>query len=306
MSLLDILTPLYILISLGFFLKQFNFPNNDFWPGIERMSYYVLFPTLILVALMNATINYSLLGIILIVILIPTLISGIIQWLGFFSPNISKPTFSSMFQGSIRNNTPISLVIVAWIVPDTGLAIMAVIILIMIPMNNLLSILILLHYGDTSNQSKTSKWWKGILGNPLIIACFLGLALNLLKLRMPQPLIETAEFLGRSALPFTLLAVGAGLKLKSVFHQKSVIIFTSFTKLILTPSICFGLCVLLDVEADIAKSAIIFCAVPTAVSSFILAKQMGGDADGMARIITFQTISAALTLPFFLLLAQQY
>lgn len=75
MSLLGILTPLF---RIGVFHKQFNFPNSDFWLSIERMSYYVLFPSLILVALMNTAINYSRLRVILIVILIPTSISGIV------------------------------------------------------------------------------------------------------------------------------------------------------------------------------------------------------------------------------------
>ena len=306
MNLLDILTPLYLLIGLGFILNKYNFPNTEFWPGIERISYFILFPTLIFVALMKATIDFSLLSTLLAIILIPTLISGALQWLGFLSPNLTPPTFSSMFQGSIRNNTMISLVVIAWVVPDTGLALMALIILIMVPINNLLAILALLRYGDSAPKKNKPKWWLSIIGNPLIISCFLGLFLNILQIKLPETIIDTAEFLGRSALPFALLAVGAGLNLKSVFHNKLIVLLTSFSKLIIMPALCFGLCKLLQVDAEITKSAIIFCAMPTAVSSFILAKQMGGNSDVMAQIITFQTLMAAITLPFFLLVAQNY
>ena len=306
MNLLDILTPLYILISLGFILKLYDFPNSEFWPGIERMSYYVLFPTLIFIALMKATIDYSLLSTILILILIPTLISGGLQWLGFINPAFSKPTFSSMFQGSIRNNTLISLVIISWMLPDSGLVVMAMIILVMVPINNFLSIVVLLRYGKHANYQSQKKWWVDIIANPLIIACIVGLVFNLLKIELPKPLVETADFLGRSALPFALLAVGASLKIKSIFNHKLAILFTSFSKLVLTPLICLVLCRLLEIEPEIAKSAIIFCAMPTAISSFILAKQMGGDSDRMAQIITFQTLMAAITLPLFLLIAQNY
>lgn len=305
MDHLNILTPLYLLITLGFLLYKYDFPGKEFWPGIERMTYYVLFPTLIFVALVKAPVNLSLLGIILIVILIPSLISGALQWLGFFSTNLSGATFSSMFQGAVRNNTAISLVVAAWLIPENGLAIMSVVMLIMIPAVNFLSIFILVKYGKKKQVAPTNLW-IGIIRNPLIIACLLGITFNLLNIKLPQPIIGTAEFLGRSALPFSLLAVGAGLKFNSVLQNKLALSLSSITRLILTPLLCWMLCLALKVEPDIAKVAIIFCAMPTAVSSYILAKQMGGDADGMAQIITFQTTLAAFTLPIFLIIVQQY
>lgn len=305
MTSLDILTPLYLLIILGFSLKRFNFPSLAFWTDIERMTYYVLFPTLIFVSLLKAPVDLSLLGKIIIIILIPTLISGLLQWLGFLSPKLSRGTFSSMFQGAVRNNTAISLVIAAWLIPDKGLAIMAVIMLIMIPAVNLMSIFILLRYGRSTTVASPSLWY-GILSNPLIVACALGLFFNMLGVRLPQSLLDTADFLGRSALPFALLAVGAGLKFDSILQNKLAITLSSLTRLILIPTLCWLLCLLLNVEQDVAKVAIIFSAMPTAVSSYILARQMGGDSEGMAQIITFQTTLAAFTLPLFLIIAEQY
>jgi len=112
--------------------------------------------------------------------------------------------------------------------------------------------------------------------------------------------------LGRSALPFALLAVGAGLKFGSIFEKKLAISLSSFAKLLVTPLLSWGLCVAFNASPDLTKVAIIFSAMPTAISSFILAKQMGGDADTMAQIITVQTLLAALTIPVFLVIAQQY
>lgn len=303
MNLLDILTPLYILILLGYFLKKNQFPSLDFWSGLEKITYYILFPTLIFVALIKADISVSLLANVLIVITVPALLSGFLQYLGFLSPILTRPTFSSMFQGAVRNNTMISLVIIAWILPENGVAIMALIMLIMIPVNNLSSIFILLKYGN-SEEIIIPKWWLGIIKNPLIIACLSGLVLKSLDVKLPSALIHTAEFLGRSALPFALLTVGAGLKFGTLFRKKLAIVLSSFAKLIFTPLLSWCLCIVIGVDSDLAKIAIIFSAMPTAVSSFILSKQMGGDADVMAQIITIQTILAAFTIPVFLIIAQ--
>ena len=309
MQHLDILTPLYLLIALGFILKKYKFPSIDFWPAIERMTYYVLFPTLIFVALLKAPVDLSMLGKIIVVILIPTIISGAFQWFGFLSPNLTGETFTSMFQGAVRNNTAISLVIASWLVPESGLAIMAVVMLIMIPAVNFMSIFILLKYGKSKDKTRgqpSITFRSGVFKNPLIVACILGLLFNMLGVNLPQSILGTAEFLGRSALPFALLAVGAGLTFRSILQQKLAITLSSITRLILTPLLCWTLCLLLNVETEIAKIAIVFCAMPTAVSSYILARQMGGDAKTMAQIITFQTSFAAITLPIFLIIAQQY
>lgn len=305
MNLLEILTPLYLLIALGYILKKYQFPNIEFWPGIEKMTYYILFPTLIFVALLKAEVNLSLFIKVIIVVSIPALLSALSQWLGFLSPHLSKATFSSMFQGALRNNTSISLVIIAWLLPSNGLAIIALVVLIMVPLNNISSIFVLLRYGDT-NGAAAPKWWIGLLKNPLIIACTLGLILGGFNLSLPKPLINTAEFLGRSALPFALLAVGAGLKFGSLFEKKLAITLSSIAKLIFTPLASWGLCILVDANPDLTKVAIIFSAMPTAISSYILAKQMGGDADGMAQIVTMQTILAAFSIPVFLYIVQQY
>ena len=303
MNLLDLLIPLYLLISLGFFLKKYQFPSQEFWPGIEKMIYYILFPVLVFVAILKAPIDSSLIFKLIIVTLVPVLLSGLLQFTGFISPKINGATFSSMYQGAVRNNTAISLVIVAWLLPDTGLASMAVIILIMVPMNNLTSILVLLRYGNNTKESSL-MWWFDVIKNPLIIASALGLIFNILNIGLPISLINTADFLGRSALPFALLIVGAGLKFGSFFDNKLAIAISSFGGLVVAPVISWGLCTIMGIEADLAKVVIIFSAMPTAVSSYILAKQMGGDAEGMAQIITFQTVAAALTLPVILLLLQ--
>ena len=307
MNIIDILIPLYLLITLGFFLKKYQFPSNEFWLGMEKMIYFILFPILIFAAILKAPMEISLFAKLAILTLIPAVLSGLLQYAGFLSPRMSRATFSSMFQGAVRNNTTISLIIVAWMVPDTGLAMIAVIVLIMVPFNNVTSVLVLLHYGKEGNTQENSiSLWKGVAKNPLIIASASGLVLNVFGLKLPDPLLNTAEFLGRSALPFGLLAVGAGLKFGSFFDNKLAILLSSVGKLVITPAVTYALCIMLNVEADTAKVVIIFSAMPTAILSYILAKQMGGDADGMAQIITFQIIAAALTLPIILLITQSY
>ena len=305
MNISQILIPLYLLISLGLIFKYYKFPNDAFWPSLERFIYYVLFPALLFVALVKAPVNGALLKDIILVILLPALLIGFTQWLGFLFPSISSPTFSSMYQGAVRNNTAVVLVIAPWVVPDKGIAIVAVVILILVPFNNIVSVLVLNHYGDNKKRQQVT-WWKGLIKNPLIIACIAGILVNFSGIKLPLSLLDTADFLGKSALPLALLAVGSGLKLGSIFHNKIAIILSSVAKLLVLPILAWGACILFQIDTETAKIALLYSAVPTATSSFILARQMGGDAETMAQLITFQTLLAAFTLPIFLAIAQSY
>lgn len=305
MNITDILIPLYLLITLGYFLKKYQFPSKEFWPGIEKMIYFILFPVLVFGAILKAPMEVSLFINLITLTLVPVIIAGLLQFVALLSPTTEGATVTSMYQGAIRTNSTIALVIVAWLVPETGLSMMAVLILIMVPFNNISSILVLLRFGNKT-EGKIEPMWKGIVKNPLIVASVLGLLLNLLGLKLPEPFMNTADFLGRSALPFALLAVGAGLSFGSIFDKKLAILLSSIGKLVIAPVLTYALCRWLNIETDLAKVVIITSAMPTAISSYILAKQLGGDAEGMAQIITFQIIAAALTLPVVLLVLQRY
>lgn len=62
-------------------------------------------------------------------------------------------------------------------------------------------------------------------------------------------------------------------------------------------------CWLFGIEGIARTVAVIAGAVPTAASSFILARQMGGDAPLMANLITVQVLLAVFSLPLMMWLA---
>ena len=55
-----------------------------------------------------------------------------------------------------------------------------------------------------------------------------------------------------------------------------------------------------------AAVAVLYNGLPTSASSYVLARQMGGDGKLMAGIITATTLAAALTLPVLVASATQW
>jgi predicted permease len=108
------------------------------------------------------------------------------------------------------------------------------------------------------------------------------------------------EPLSDLALPLGLMTVGAGLQLKALRGASMPFLVSSMAKLVGFPLLTAGLALLLGLEGMMVQVAILLAALPTATSSYILARQLGGDAPLMAGIISGQTLLAMVTIPLLL------
>jgi hypothetical protein len=68
------------------------------------------------------------------------------------------------------------------------------------------------------------------------------------------------------------------------------------------PLIAVSLARLFGVEGSDIAIAAIAASVPTASASYVLARQLGGNAPLMAEILTLQTLLAMLTMPMMIAL----
>lgn len=141
-----------------------------------------------------------------------------------------------------------------------------------------------------------------VLKNPLILACVVGIALNLSGVGLPLGSDRFLSMLGAASLPLGLLCVGAALQPAYLLGERHALLLNSAGKLLLLPCLVGLLAWLLQLPALAGALVVIFFALPTAPSAYILARQMGGDSQLMAGIITMQTLLAALSLPLVLML----
>ncbi|MDZ7760708.1 MAG: AEC family transporter [Desulfovermiculus sp.] len=295
------LLPVFIIIFLGYGCKQIGFPGDGFWGAAERMTYFVFFPALLInkLAFASFAASTALPMAASIMATILTLSAGLLLlrpreiWPG--------PVFSSIFQGSIRFNTFVGLAAVSALLGPSGVTLAAVAIIAMIPLINLLCVPTVAYFGHGSSGGLV-RMVTEILRNPLILACLVGFALNIVDMPKPAGLFQVFDLLGRAALPVGLLAVGAGLRITSLHTNVSGLLASSFIKLILFPMITAFFCFLFQVTGEAKTVAVLFASLPTAVSAFILARQLGGDTTLMASIVTVHTVLAVATMPLVLAL----
>ena len=290
------LVPVLVLIVIGYLLKRSAFMSDEAWSGMEKLTYYILFPALLVHTLGNQSVAGLPWEKILTITVITLLLSAmvLIVWHQVFQ-SVSGPTFTSIFQGGVRFNTYIALAVCAAFYGPQGLAVCAVAAGFMIVLINILCISVFAVWGE-NNSGKTSIF-RDLASNPLILACVAGWMLSVSGIGLPGVSSEILEIVGRAALPFGLLAVGAALRLNAVKGHVRSITLSSVIQYVVKPLTVIILLHVLNIGGVVAGALIVAFIVPTASSAYILARQLGGDTETMSSIITFQTLLAFLFMP---------
>ncbi|WP_237134301.1 AEC family transporter [Pseudohongiella sp. O18] len=294
------LGPVFLLILFGALLRRINFPGAEFWPGIERLTYYIAFPALLVHRLALADFSDADFGRFALVICTALLLTSALTWLIKPWASDNAADFTSLFQGAIRFNTYIGLAVASALFGDAGLVIAAIAVSIMIPLVNVLSVICFSLATDGPGKSP-AQVLSGILSNPLIVACLLGVALNLSGLGLMGSWIETLlATLGSTALPLGLLAVGVALSLTTVKQDWPIIACSSMFKFVVMPGLMLGLATWWQLDLLSQQVLLLLACLPTATSAYILARQLGGNAPMMANIISAQTLLAFVVIPVWL------
>ncbi len=292
-AVVDALVPVLVLIALGHGLARIRFVEAAVWGGIERLTYFVLFPALLVGTLGGRQLDGAWPAWFAVVGLVLAIAVAVLLLLRRGSGD--GPAFTSVFQGGVRFNTYIALAVIQALHGPEGLAVGALAAGLMIVLINVACIAALARWGS-ARIAGPGAFARAVLANPLIVACAVGWVLNLTGIGLPGASAGVLEVVGRAALPLGLLAVGAALRpaARACLVQYGV-----------KPVAALGALALFGVTGMPASVLLVLFAVPTASSAYILARQLGGDAEAMASIITVQTLAAFAVLPLVLLVAQR-
>jgi len=291
------LIPVFAVIVLGYLLKRTEFLPREAWSGIEKLTYFVLFPALLIRTLGSQSLTGIPWPSILLVVACTLVVSvlALVFWHRIHS-SVSGPTFTSIFQGGVRFNTYVAFAIGQSYFGAEGLALGAVTAGFMIVLSNLFCVSAFSAWGH-STHGGAAAFTREVFGNPLIVSCAIGWFLSLSGLGVSGPIDNILEIVGHAALPLGLLAVGAALKLKAVRGHLKAISVSSMVQFGLKPATVIALVYALGLTATPAGVLVVFFMTPTAPSAYILARQLGGDVETMSSIITVQTILAFLVMP---------
>ncbi len=307
-DIFESLLPVFLLISIGIVVKWARLIPDDYWHGMERLSFYLFFPALLFVALARVDLGELPAGPISIAVASALAIlcfAGIIlHKLAETLIGISPASYSSMFQGYTRWNAFVALAIAEKLFGPEGLAVVALVMATVIVPLVIVNISVVGWLG-TRPENAPNYFWL-IVANPMIIGVLAGLAVSLSGIMVYRPLFDTVELLSRVTLPLGLLLVGAALRFQMPGNAAAATVITAAVKLVILPGLFFALALMTGVTGDALVIVAICGGVPTAMNGYIIAKEMGGDAPLFAAISTGQTAAAFLTLPLVIIAARYF
>ncbi len=206
-----------------------------------------------------------------------------------------KPVLGSMLQGILRGNAILfALPVVAAISGSekTGLASLSI--ATIVPFYNVICIIILevLRGG----KLRAGSLLLGIVRNPIILGALAGLAAKAAGLHLPGFLERVVADIAGLVTPLALVLLGAGLRFSDTLLYKRELAVVSVARLLIAPALYVLTVKALGFGPVAVTTAMALSAVPTAVSSYVMAKEMQADGVLAGQIVAVTTVLSMATV----------
>lgn len=305
---LDVFVPAYGLLALGAALRRFLLRDGAVWAGIERLVFWALMPALLVSSIAAVDFRALPLGSMALAIWL-ALLGGTALSLGLARlARLDHPATTSALQGGIRFNNLMGFALTGGLYGAPGTALGAVATGLIVPCVQVVTILVFA-LGPAPGEGRAGgrrfspgRALRQLATNPLLVACVMGFAVSALG-GLPHGIAPLLRSLGGASVALGLLCVGAALSPGALRARPGVQAATCVVKLVLVPAMTLALGLALGLEPLPLAVALVFMALPTATTSYVMARAMGGDAPLMAALTTTEHIASALTLPLWIALA---
>ncbi|MGL6106870.1 AEC family transporter [Romboutsia sp.] len=282
----NVVLPLFIIMSLGYFIKKLKMFNETTLATMNSITFKVFLPTLLFYNVYNT--DFKTLFNPQLIIFTSISVLTIFGFLCILIPFIEKDNKKRgvIIQAIFRSNFVIFGIPVATsLFGENATGVASMLIAVIVPLFNILSVIILEVY--RGGKIDTKKIFKGVISNPLIIAAAFGLILIYLDIKLPSPIEKSVSDISKIATPLALILLGGSFKLSQFKKYGREIFIGVIGRLVIVPSVVIPLAIYYgfrDIELTCLLSVF---ASPTAVASFTMAQQMDGDSDLAGQIVVF-------------------
>ena len=290
-----LLVPDLLLIGIGFLLCRYTLLNRPVWDAVERLTYHLLFPVLLFVSITRSplhpaeTANLAAVG-------VGTLLCGVaLAYALKLWPGVDAQLHASGAQTAFRFNSFIALAVAERLGSAEALTSMALLIGLGVPICNVGAVWPLARHGG-------HHYGRELLSNPLILAPLAGMLFNIAQLQLPDVVGTTLHRIGLAAIPLGLMAVGAGLKLGGLKAAPWLAAALMTIRHGVLPLIAWGLASWLTLTPTQYLVMLVFAALPTASSAYVLAVRMGGNGSFVASLVTVSTLLGMVSVPLWLVM----
>ena len=290
--------PVFGVMVLGFLLRRRGFLTQGFCQTGNRLVFNLCLPAMLLrqIASMGGVRASD--GGFLLYAFAATLAGVLAVWLPahFFMKN--KTQVGAFAQGAFRGNT--ALLGAALLQSICGSQAYApLIILAAVPVYNVLSVVVLsleAGGGGTLDRARVLGALKQVARNPILLGILAGMPFALTGRSIPLPADKVLSMLGGLASPLSLLIIGAGFRWQAALEKRRTTLLAALVKLVLLPAAALPPAAALGFRGEALVALLVMSGTPSAVSSYIMAENMGNDGVLANGIVAVTTLLSAVTL----------
>jgi predicted permease len=300
----NVIAPLFINIILGYFIRKIGHFHGDTVKKMNNVTFKTFFPILLFNNIYSTSFGGTFNSKLMIFSISIVLISFVS--LCIIIPLIEKDNKKRgvIIQTIFRSNFILfALPITTSLFGEQNAGVASLLIAVIIPIFNFLAVVVLEIFRGGNINIKTII--VGIITNPLILGCFVGIVTMMLGIKLPQVLEKTIDDLAKVATPLALIILGASFRLSEIKQYTKQLLIGTIGRLIVIPGIFLPISIWLGFRNVELANIMVLVSAPTATSSFIMAEQMGGDGELAGQLIVFTSAFSMLTMFFWIFLIKE-
>lgn len=300
----EAIVPLFLIIAVGYGVKRLGWIGLEEVRRFNKVTFYTFMPVMLFYNIYTSDFSHAVrlpyalfvVGMALAMILLAFLIT--------LAAEKTPERRGVMIQAAFRSNfVLLGLPIAEELLPGANFGITALMIAIVVPIYNMMSVVVLEYF--RGGKPKLGEVLLAVIRNPLIIASIVGLLMKVLHITLPEVLVSFAGKMNSAATPLILLLLGASFETREIARYKKELLVCVGLRLVVFPGAILALAAAIGLRGIEFVTLLAMTAAPTAVNSFNMAQQLGGDSQLAGSAVVVSTAASFFTLFVWITLFKQ-
>jgi len=296
------IAPIFVVMAIGTLAFSLRWVDAQFVGTANRLTFRLALPSLVFLSVAHADFSHGVPIAETLAYLAGLLVATGVGYAVTSVMRLPADRRASFVQGSMRGNLAIvGLAVFQQVLGPGSLATASLYLAFFMLVHNLIGMTVLSGAVPVGGSGPTlgRRLWTTVVSsvaNPLMVAIYLGIFVALVRVKLPQVVTDSLDYLSRLALPLALLGIGGAIREYARPHHLAAALGASAVKLLVMPAAALAAGLLLHLPKEPLFMVVVFSASPAAVATYSLADGMGADRDTAGSIVMATHVLCIITL----------
>ena len=295
----NMVLPIFLVMLAGWLMRRFNVVSAEFVKTGNALVFFFALPASLFLSAYRADISQVLNAKFVLFAVAVTIITFIIVWTAAELFIKDKTVIGTVVQAASRGNFAIlGMPLLANLAGEAGSQTGVLVITFVVPLYSIFSIIALSARSNRPQKVSPLGLLKTVFSNRMILGILLGTALALLRVPLPSIVTKPLDTIAQLTTPLSLLCLGGSINLNERGEKLTLAAVASALKLVVFPAVYLPIAYFLGFRGAELLTLLVMLGVPTAIASYAMAVQLGGDHTVASTSVVMTTLFSVFTLTF--------